>query len=756
MEEGPEGGEEGQAGPSHRLKLASPRVLRVGEPLVAAVVALVVSRSFWWPGRHVVAFDTFAYSGPNYRLTLEGWSAGRIPLWNDLIFGGVTHAGNPQAGVFSPTKLVGLLFDTNTAMNVTVALHLVLMAVATVFLLRRLGARPPAALGGAVLMVANGAVLTRSIQFEQIIVLAWAPALLWGITSVLERDGAGRRWGAMAGTAAVTAMVILAGHPQILYQVIVLALAWTVAMVWRSGDPRRLLDLAGAVAVGALASAVHLLAALAATTDSAITSGRDMSALASPLLSARPHHLVQSLLGSVRYVADDMFAGGFESIGHVGVVGAILAVAGIVLLADDARQRPLAIVLGVTMAVTVVWALGPRTPIFRIAYGWLPGFDLARASGRWLGVTAVFAAIAAGLGLEALRRRPRGWLHVAVPAGSFAVMLVLGAIGVVEVTGAAIVVPWIVTALAVIALLVGLVPRRPAVAVVVLVVLLGLEVGAMSRHSSIATSTTATSFDALDAGPAAELSERDGLTIALTDDAWDDTAYLVAGLRPNTNVLAGVASLDGYDGGVQVTERYASLIEQLSPNPEIELPLRNNLPTRLGLDVATDLGLRWALVDDRRDAPALLPGWVATDMSDDTFTVWENPAWLGDAVMADADGLTRPATLEQPSPGHLVVDVAVERGADVDRTLVVHRQTAPGWSASVDGRDAELVTGDGFFLTVEVPAGASSVELQYRPRWLVPGLLASLLGVAAIAAMATAAAIPRSRRTREQGDRPVT
>ena len=28
-------------------------------------------------------------------------------------------------------------------------------------------------------------------------------------------------------------------------------------------------------------------------------------------------------------------------------------------------------------------------------------------------------------------------------------------------------------------------------------------------------------------------------------------------MRPNANVLAGVASIDGYDGGVQITERWA-------------------------------------------------------------------------------------------------------------------------------------------------------------------------------------------------------
>ncbi len=751
MEEGPEGGEEGQAGPGDRLTGTSGRLpawrptdrqLRLAEPVGAALVALFVSRSFWMPGRHVVAFDTFAYSGPNYRWTIDEWSAGRIPLWNDLIFGGVTHAGNPQAGVFSPTKLIGLLFDTNRAMNLTVAVHLVLMAVTTVLLLRRLGARPPAAFAGAVLMVANGAVLTRSIQFEQIIVLAWTPALLWGITAVLDRrDGAARPWVAMTATAAVTAMVLVAGHPQIVYQVVFMAAAWAVAMVWRERQARRLLDLGAAVAVGALAAAVHLLAAVAATRDSAIGGGRDLDALASPLLSTRPDFLAQGLLGSVRNVADGPFAGGFESIAHVGVVGAFLAVVGIVLLAADTRQRPLAVVMGATMLLTTVWALGPRTPVFRIAYDWLPGFDLARGSARWLGVTAVFASIAAGLGLAELARRPRGHfrgrLHVVVPTAMFAVVLVLGSLGVVEVTGAAIVVPWLVTAAIVVVVLGALLPHRPTLAVAVLVVLLGAEVGAMSRHSSIAASTSKTSFDALDAGPAGALAERGGLAIALTDDAWDDTAYLVAGLRPNTNVLSGVASLDGYDGGVQVTERFAALIERLAPEPEIELPLRNNLPPQLGLDVATDLGVRWVLMDDRRDAELLLPGWVATDLADGTFTVWENPAWLGDAVMREPDGLVRPAGFDRRSPTHLVIDVEVDAGADVDRTLVVHRQTAPGWSATVDGRATDLAPGDGFFLTVEVPAGATTVELHHRPRWLAPGLLGSLLGLVAMAAMAT-------------------
>lgn len=751
MEEGPEGGEEGQAGPPDGLIVApaapgrslrtwrpSERLLRWSEPVGAALVALWVSRSFWLPGRHVVAFDTFAYSGPNYQVTMDAWRAGRLPLWNDLIFAGVTHAGNPQAGAFSPTKLIGLLADTNRAMNLTVAAHLVLMAVATVFLLRRLGARPPAAFLAALVMVANGAVLTRSIQFEQIIVLAWTPALLWGVTAVLASGG--RRWRAMAATGAVTAMVLVAGHPQIVYQVVVMAVAWTIAIAWSSPSLRRLADLAVAVAAGAAAAGIHLLAAVAGTRDSAITGGRDLDDLASPLLSARPEYLVQALLGTVRNLDDDVFAGGFESIAHLGVAGAFLAVFGLVVLCTDRTRRAMGITLVVTVAVTTVWALGPRTPLFRWAYDWLPGFDLARGSARWLGVTAVFAAIAVGVALEALRSGSVGIGRLrrvaAVPVAAFLGVLLLGGLGLVEVSGAAVVVPWIVTAAVVVAVVVGAVPRVAGWAVIWLVVVVGAELLTVSRHSSIAATTTSFTFDQLPGGPAAELEGRPGLALAFTDDAWDDVGYLVAGHRPNTNVLAGVRSLDGYDGGVQVTVRFAALIERLSPSPEIELPLRNNLPPAVGVDLASDLGVRWMVLDQRRDASALLPGWVPTEWTDERLAVWENPAWIGDAVMRDPDGLVRPAPVDARAPGHLVIDVAVDPGVDVDRTLVVHRQTAPGWEARVDGRRTELAPGDGFFLTLEVPAGSAEVELRYRPRWLLPGLTLSVMGVLALVAMA--------------------
>lgn len=807
MEASPEGGQEGQAGAIDELTSPTSRRQRAfaaAEYLAAALVALWLSRPFWLPGRYVVAFDTVAYSAPNYAVTMESWRAGRLPLWNDLIFGGVVHLGNPQAGVLSPTKVIGLLFDTNRAMGVTVALHLVVMALGTVALLRRLGARPPAGFAAATVMVANGAMLTRAIQFEQIIVLAWLPLLLTTITVVLRAPC--RSWSAMGATGAVTAMVLLAGHPQMAYQVVLVATVWAVALTvtgrtgvagrtrdteaaGRTGDTEvarctgvdraRAGDLMIAIGGGVLAAALQLVAALAATADSAIGADRDLDALASPLLSTRPEYLLRVLFGTVRGGDQSWFAGGFESIGYVGVAAALVGVAGLVALVRHRPHRPIGVALVALAVMGVVWSLGPRTPLFTVAYDLMPGFDLARGSGRWINVTAMALAIAVGLGIELLRDRVDRVVPVAVASTGFAVALGLGAVGVLVMPPAAFWLPWVVVAGLVVATLVIGLSRWPAAAVGVLVVIICVELAGAGRSSPIESTTTDTALDAWPAAPGDALAGRPGLTLALTDDAFADPAYLVAGFRPNTNVLAGVRSLDGYDGGVQITERFAELIRRISPAPEIELPLRNNLPIPLTTSAGAELGLRYVLLDDRRDGVTLLPGWVATEAHHEPFTVWENPAWPGDAVLAavpeagagagaEAAGAgaaagggdehlgagtehlgagTESLPLERRSPTHLMVTV----DAEVDSQLVVHRQTAPGWTATIDDQAARLAEGDGFFLTVDVPAGSGVVEFRYRPRWLAAATWASMVGTVGIIAMVAFGASGR-RSLRSGGD----
>ena len=129
---------------------------------IIAVVGLWLSRSFWVPGRYVVGFDTYAYSGPNLEVTERALRQWHLPILNDLIFGGVPHLGNPSAAALYPPQLLTLVMNTNRAMGLIVAAHVVLLGVGMLVLARRLGLSPIGATAAGVIAMAAGSTRVNS------------------------------------------------------------------------------------------------------------------------------------------------------------------------------------------------------------------------------------------------------------------------------------------------------------------------------------------------------------------------------------------------------------------------------------------------------------------------------------------------------------------------------------------------------------------------------------------------------------------
>ena len=159
--------------------------------------------------------------------------------------------------------------------------------------------------------------------------------------------------------------------------------------------------------MGACIALPQLVAVLFATADSAIGGGRSIDDLLSPELSLTPSATARAVLGTIQDRDPAVFAGGFESIGFIGVVVALLAVVGLIQAISSRPSRPWAISLGAVAALSLVWAIGPRTVVFRVAFEVIPGFDLARATARWLLVVVVVAALFTGTGVDVVRRGAR-------------------------------------------------------------------------------------------------------------------------------------------------------------------------------------------------------------------------------------------------------------------------------------------------------------------------------------------------------------
>jgi hypothetical protein len=266
-----------------------------------------------------------------------------------------------------------------------------------------------------------------------------------------------------------------------------------------------------------------------------------------------------------------------------------------------------------------------------------------------------------------------------------------------------------------------------------------------------------------------------GLVVALTDDGRL-ADYQVPGMRPNTNVLNEVSSIDGYDGGVQVTKRWADSLRRFTPAPPVELPLRNSLDIPIGPGPLGRIGVRYVLIDRQRPPEVFIPGWAGPVASDENFEVWENPTWRGDAVawsaaiesddpaellrdrpvdaqlaavVTDASD-TFECTADPPrecAPVGLAIDrsrperIEITTGFDRITLLSVARQALPGWQVEIDGDPAEVVVVDGLFLGVKVPEGDHVVTFRYESPWMTATLLISLAALAATAALAAGATV---------------
>ena len=782
MEEGAESSEEGQARSGRaRLNAAAPY-------LIVSAVSLWLTRSFWIPGSYVVGFDTYAYSGPNLEVTERAVREWRVPVLNDFIFGGVPHLGNPSAAALYPPQLLTLVLETNRAMGVLVALHMILLGVGMIVLSRRLGVGVIGATAAGVVAVAAGSTLTKTTQFEQILVLAWMPLLLAAIHAVMSSESP---WRSVAALSATTGAILLAGHPQLVYEAAMLAIAAVIGFSIDEQRWRRLPHLAAGAALGACIALPQLVAALAATADSGIAATRDIDLLYSPTLSLDPAFAARALLGTIQDRDQVAFAGGFESIGFLGVVVALLIVVGLAQAIIYRPWRPWAISMSVVALLALIWAAGPRTPLFRIAYALVPGFDLARASARWLVVFVLVAALFAGIGVQVLVRGAQRH-HLAAVVGGLAIALTVISFGPPTIADRRSAMIWLVFAVVVIGLIAVNTTtkweRAGRISMVAIVLLGAIELGMMSLHSLPQLSKTDTAFTAHQTETTEWLAmQSGGTTIALTDDGRA-AEYQVPGLRPNANALAGIRSLDGYDGGVQITERWADALRRFNPDPPIDLPLRNSLQLPIEPEPLARMGVRFILIDKNRPPDVFIPGWVGPQAADEYFEVWENPFWIGDAVAwheavavdtVDVADLLREALpevaslalvdqpaaelvcagaaetclpiglpVERESPEHVLVETNFKQPV----VLMLTQQALPGWRVEIDGRSADELLIDGLFLGVEVPAGNHVVSWHYQSPWLRTTIVVSLMALAATVVLAIGARfILRRQRPQDAG-----
>lgn len=366
-----------------------------------------------------------------YAAELAEW---RLPFWCPGVGGGFPLFAEGQVGALYPPNLLlfGLL-PLPLAFNLSILTTAIVAATGAALFARQFGAGRTASLLAAVVFTFSAFMVTHVKHTNMTAAAAWLPWLLF----LLDRFATTRRPRHLAGMAAVTAVMILAGHPQIAYINLLLTGLYT-PIAWARGECnwRIVGGAVAAVALGALLAMPQILPTRELVQQGARKGGLSFEqathwdydpayllTFVAPFHFGEPSTLTarpgEDRARGFRPVADSKHFY-WEVVGYVGLLPLALAL----LALWPGRGARRAVALLVLAAICLLIVLGRHGGLAALCHAYLPGFNAFRFPCRFLLPISLLLAVLAALGLTrlgAVVANRRSWWRRAVPAVAVAV-----------------------------------------------------------------------------------------------------------------------------------------------------------------------------------------------------------------------------------------------------------------------------------------------------------------------------------------------
>ncbi len=402
--------------------------------LVFAVLTCLVFRVYLLspPGSMLVGGDTIAAGVMMRSFFVEQYHAlGRLPLWNPYLYGGVPTIEAGSGDILYPVSFaLHMTLPLVQALAWKLILHVFLAGFSMYACARVYGARRSVAMFAGVgwLLSTNLVGLVLGGQDGKMYVITLFPGALALLVAALDRPS-WLRWLWFGASAAL----ILIAHPQLaFYAWLALGIYALVVIVMRRGEGTR--PLLQRVGGGALALMIAL-AACAMVLLPMYLYLRDVSPRAGPGLSyetaasyaINPEEVVNFVVPDFTGISGNYWGRNplKENLEYGGVVIFALGLAGLFALKGDRRRLGLGIMAGVSL----LYALGATTPVFRLMYLTVPGLKRFRAPSLATFIMLTAMALLAVLLLERIlrdRNAPEGRIAGRVLAVLAGLVLLLG------------------------------------------------------------------------------------------------------------------------------------------------------------------------------------------------------------------------------------------------------------------------------------------------------------------------------------------
>lgn len=719
---------------------------------------------------------------------------GQFPQWNPYLFGGMPYVGAMHGDIFYPTFLLRMVLPTDVAMTWGMILHFWLAGITAFAFLRahRLSFRASLIGGFAYMMSGQIAGLVSPGHDGKLFISALFP-----LTLLVLRFGVrgGKRW-AWGALALVVGLAILTPHPQLFQYLLIASGAYALWLAFGEGGEgaptrqqalRRLGLALGAVVVGTTIGAIQFLPLRSYTAWSPRAGGHDWATAVS--YSMPPEELINWFLPQFSGILDNYWGRNgihFHS-EYLGLPVLLLAGAGL-FGGDPARKRWRWFLAGL-LVISVLWALGGYTPFYHLVAALVPGTKYFRAPSTIMFESAFAIAALAALGAENLfagrvgrRFVVGGWIAV----GVLTLLGVTGAFG--DAFGWLAIVPerfdanqtnvtigaWrmFIFGAGTMALIGAVAFRKldPKLAGWALAVIVVADLWSVERDYWLFSARASVLYASDAAVAKIQADSQLGRTVTLQASGAGDPRD--AFLRGDALMSNGVRLLKGYHGNS--LSRYDNVVGA------DDRELANRLVNSPAFAALTNLHWVYANVGDlATQVPSKFSrvlGPVKDAVGNDVWlyrVAGDNPyAWVVPTVMKVPDDVAlsnlyttafpvrgvalfdtaakvageNPQTAPQPlaisarvtkwSPS--AVDIALDAPAPAKSALIVSENFYPGWTATVDGKPAEVDRADYTIIGVPLAAGARSVQLRFDDPAYERGKVVTL--IALIVAVVTALA----------------
>ncbi len=379
---------------------------------IALVIAVACSRVLLTREASFVNWlDNLDQQYPWYVEVSRQIKQGDFALWDTHQHSGHLLAGDPQAGVFYPLNLLFFALAPGHLsiyqLDLLTALHFLLAACGMYLLMRQLVGRWAAAASGVTFALGGFMALRAAAQASIFFNAVWLP---WALAALVAGRRDGRfRWPTLG--AIPFAFMFLGGHIQPpLHAAVILGgyVGMGALAAWReTGAARRALTplLQGAVTLGggALLAAPQLLLSAEYARQAYRWIGLDgpVSGLARVPYAATIQHSLDPREFANFFSPDLVPMTEWNSL-YFGVAGFMLMLYALWCRPRDPHVRFFA----ATLVGFLIYALGQHTPLHRLVYLLVPFADKVREAGRGAYDVGFAGAALAGLGLDALLRRP--------------------------------------------------------------------------------------------------------------------------------------------------------------------------------------------------------------------------------------------------------------------------------------------------------------------------------------------------------------